>query len=270
MANAAERHLGRALAVEPALADTFPRARVPALRPPRLGRRRVRLRSRARPRGRAARPRPGVPPRLRGEFESGRYDEAAAGLTAAAALPGTESPRDLALVALRADVHTRAGRADLAAADLRELGEGTDHPADLLRYHARVMLAAPFDRRADAAALALARRAAALAPFDPRSATTLGVALHRAGEFAEARAVAVACLAGDPGQTEPIALLVLALCRERLGDLPAAREAYDRASAWRTRSAAWYDQDRDEFARLETEVRFRLLLALPAAAPSRR
>jgi WD40 repeat protein len=81
-------------------------------------------------------------------------------------------------------------------------------------------------------ALALARKAVAIEPYNAGYQDTLGAALYRSGQFAEA----VACLERNLENGPEWAgadLYVLAMSYYRLGQAARARECYDRADAWR-------------------------------------
>jgi tetratricopeptide (TPR) repeat protein len=81
-------------------------------------------------------------------------------------------------------------------------------------------------------ALALARKAAAIEPYNAGYQDTLGAALYRSGQFADA----VACLERNLENSQEwagSALYVLAMSYHRLGQGGRARECYDRANTWR-------------------------------------
>ena len=61
---------------------------------------------------------------------------------------------------------------------------------------------------------------------------TLGVALYRNGQFADAVPVLEKSLAAGGGKTDAFDLFFLAMCRHRLGDTDRAREDHDRDVRW--------------------------------------
>ena len=67
-------------------------------------------------------------------------------------------------------------------------------------------------------AVPLARRAVGLAPDDDMSLKTLGLALYRAGQYAEAIAVLERSLAANNKSSVPYDLFFLAICHARQGD----------------------------------------------------
>ncbi len=81
-------------------------------------------------------------------------------------------------------------------------------------------------------ALPLARRAIALAPESNMYLKTLGLALYRAGQHAEAIPVLERSLAANDNSSVPYDLFFLALCHSRLGDAVRARADFDRAVTW--------------------------------------
>jgi serine/threonine protein kinase/WD40 repeat protein len=108
--------------------------------------------------------------------------------------------------------------------------------------------------------LILARQAVRLGSADgaaPISLNTLGVALYRAGQYAEAEGVLARSLSINQGH-DAYDLYFLAMARHRLGDVAGAREAFDRADAWvrahRQRNFSTQFQELESFAREAEEV----------------
>jgi uncharacterized protein HemY len=81
-------------------------------------------------------------------------------------------------------------------------------------------------------ALALARRAVAMSPDTPLYENTLGVALYRSGQFAEAVNALEKSLHDGNGVSDAFDLFFLAMCHHRLGDAEKAKDCYDRAVHW--------------------------------------
>jgi tetratricopeptide (TPR) repeat protein len=82
-------------------------------------------------------------------------------------------------------------------------------------------------------ALSLARRAVELDPAEVSCVNTLGVALYRAGRYAEAITRQEKCLASSTGGTDAYDLLFLAMARYEIGEKFQARADFDRALTWR-------------------------------------
>ncbi len=78
-----------------------------------------------------------------------------------------------------------------------------------------------------------ARTAARMHPDNVRYGNTLGAALYRGGQFAEAAGLLERCTPQDPAQAGT-SWLFLAMCRQRLGLTSGARAALAAAKGWRT------------------------------------
>ena len=89
----------------------------------------------------------------------------------------------------------------------------------------------PITKRDPDRALVLARRAVALLP-DRRFLNTLGVALYRVGQYAEAIPVLDQSLATGKGDFAAYDLFLLAMAHQKLGHASQARACYDRAVRW--------------------------------------
>ena len=77
-----------------------------------------------------------------------------------------------------------------------------------------------------------ARQAVRLTPGEQVSLNTLGVALYRAGEFAEAIVTLEQSLSAGKGHFDAFDLFFLAMAHHRLGHRTEARECFDRAVRW--------------------------------------
>jgi Flp pilus assembly protein TadD len=80
--------------------------------------------------------------------------------------------------------------------------------------------------------LSLARRADELASTRGDYLNTLGVALYRAGRYAEAIDTLQRSLAASKGQGEAFNFFFLAMAHHRLGRTDRARDAFDRGVRW--------------------------------------
>jgi predicted Zn-dependent protease len=90
----------------------------------------------------------------------------------------------------------------------------------------------PIDQRDPERAVELARRAVELAPGQQLSLNTLGVALNRSGQYAEAIPVLEQSLAAGKGEYDAFDLFFLAMAHHRLGHRDQAGAAFDRAVRW--------------------------------------
>ncbi len=90
----------------------------------------------------------------------------------------------------------------------------------------------PIRKRDPERAVALARRAVALAPGQQLTLNTLGVSLYRAGQYAEAIAVLEQSLVAGKGEFDAFDLFFLTMAHQKLGDADLARACFDRAVRW--------------------------------------
>ena len=119
-----------------------------------------------------------------------------------------------------------------AAADLRHaLAVAPDHP-EANNDLAWLLLTGPQELRDAKGALPLARKAVEKAPEQAIYVNTLGVALYRNGQYAEAVPVLEQSLKASAGASDAFDLFFLAMCRHRLGDAGRAKEDRDRAIRW--------------------------------------
>ena len=93
------------------------------------------------------------------------------------------------------------------------------------------------------------------APDTPLYENTLGVALYRNGQFAEAIPVLEKSLRDGAGAYDAFDLFFLAMCHYRLGDAAKARDRRDRAARWveehRSKLSKTYS---DELAAFQAEA----------------
>jgi tetratricopeptide (TPR) repeat protein len=158
----------------------------------------------------------------------GRYEEVAADLTALlAGVPASPDVYEMRGVALQ-----RLGRYPEAISDLETARALRPDEPKGLNNLAWLYATCPPPHRDPAKALALARRAVALAPEEATYLNTLGVALYRGGQYREAVATLEKSLAAGKGQADAFDLYFLAMAHHRLGETGRARECYDRARKW--------------------------------------
>jgi hypothetical protein len=120
----------------------------------------------------------------------------------------------------------------------------------------------PASTRDPRRALALARRAVALDPSRQPFINTLGVALYRAGHYAEAIPVLERSLAEGRGDSDARDLFFLAMAYHRLGNADQAGACFNRAERWLAEheNMPWWDTTDLTHFRAEAEV----VLAGPA------
>ena len=251
LAGPATRHLGRALALDPGMAEA-------------AAERGLLRYAGGDPEGAAADfgraigagpPDPGLEFRRAWALrEMGKLGEAAAGLKAAVELRSPAGPHRPALLTLRAAVLAEAGRGEDARADEASALAGSPDLAPELNGEAWRLLTGRPERRVATAALALARRATELAP-DRHNLNTLGLALLRAGRPAEARDLLRSRPAAGASARDAYDLFVLAMAHRQLGEAAEARSAFDRASRWRDGADALPAVEREELAGFESEAR---------------
>jgi tetratricopeptide (TPR) repeat protein len=169
----------------------------------------------------------------------------------------SKGPNDDALVLyqLRSTVHEALGDREQAHADREKAGAPQPDDA-LLNVRAWILATGPIERRAPESAVMLARRSVELAPGQQNSLNTLGVALYRAGEYAEAVLVLERGLAAGKGESAAFEFFFLAMAHHRLGDVNQARDHFDRAVRWWSQHKDLPPQDIAELTgvRAEAEV----------------
>jgi Tfp pilus assembly protein PilF len=154
-----------------------------------------------------------------------------------------------ALVLRPDDAHLRAYRG-ISLLDLKQYGPALDELETVLRIkpetvreidnlatvcnnQAWILATGPGPERNPAVAVRLAQLAVGLAPQEATYLNTLGVALYRAGQYAEAITNLEKSLAAAKGESDAFDLFFLAMARWNLGEIDQARADFDRAVRWR-------------------------------------
>jgi WD40 repeat protein/Tfp pilus assembly protein PilF len=145
-----------------------------------------------------------------------------------------------------ADQKRRAGDHAERLRLLRDVVQAYPDQAVALNELAWALLTAPEAMRDPKQALALARQAVSLAPETPLYENTLGVALYRSGQLADAIPALEKSLHDGDGAFDAFDLYFLAMCHHRLGDAAKARECHERA-------VKWVDQRRGKLGRIWEE-----------------
>jgi WD40 repeat protein/tetratricopeptide (TPR) repeat protein len=189
--------------------------------------------------------------------ELNRLDDASDDLTQAIRL----RPDDLHSLIFRAEIgyrfrHYEAAIADLEAAlalDPEQFGVG-EFLAECCNNLAWELANAPEPRRDVGRALAMIRRARAVAPDQRGLLNTLGVVQYRAGRYAEAITTLERSLAAGRGQSDGFDLFFLAMAHHRLGHRDQARDCFDRAVRWRRAAKSLNEQSAQELAGFRAEA----------------
>jgi WD40 repeat protein len=161
----------------------------------------------------------------------------------------------------RGDRWHRMGRWRWAAADYR--AALARRPESIIADHALARLLAEAPGRGDPEeAVGRARSAVRRWPSRPEYRRTLGLALYRAGRYAEAAAELELNIPRDRDEAG-LDGLILAMCRLRLGQPAGARAALAEAVRWRAAQEALRSDRSAEFERLLREARSVLDGTLP-------
>jgi eukaryotic-like serine/threonine-protein kinase len=143
-----------------------------------------------------------------------------------------KDPAGYALYELRGIAREVLGDHEPARADREKASALLPQDPTALNDAAWAYATGPIDRRDPERAVALARRAVALAPGEQVSLNTLGVALYRAAQYAEAIPILEQSLAAGKGEFDAFDLFFLAMAHQKLGHPDQARASFDRALRW--------------------------------------
>jgi WD40 repeat protein/tetratricopeptide (TPR) repeat protein len=177
-----------------------------------------------------------------------------------------KAPRDHALYQLRGTIREALGDSEQARGDREKANSLLPKDPMPLNNRAWILATGPFDQRDPEQAVALARRAVALAPGQQMSLNTLGVALYRAGQYAEAVSVLEQSLAAGKGEFDALDLFFLAMAHHRLCHTTQARACFDRAVRWWSERKNLQAQFIPELTSFRAEAEGVLALAGPGAA----
>jgi serine/threonine protein kinase/WD40 repeat protein len=148
-----------------------------------------------------------------------------------------------------------AGKIDEAIAVLRRAAARYPELAMAHNDLAWLLATAPGPRRDRDEAVEHARRAVALAPDEPMYLDTHGVALYRAGRFAEAVPFLERSLAASIGESDGFDLFFLAMAHHRSGRREEARACFDRALRWAREQKFFSQQSVHELRMFHDEAR---------------
>ncbi len=167
--------------------------------------------------------------RVRALNRLGRHHEALADLEV---LIG-RNPKDFMLYEFRATTHEALGEHEPARLDREKVRSLLPQQSpNALNTLARGFATGSLDQRDPERALVLARHVVAVAPGQSIHLNTLGVALYRAGQCAEAIDVLERSLAAGQGQYDAFDLFFLAMAHHDLGHPGQARTCFDLAVRW--------------------------------------
>jgi tetratricopeptide (TPR) repeat protein len=158
----------------------------------------------------------------------GRHREALADLDVLIA----KDPNHDAPYQLRSIAHEALGERDQARADREKTVALLPKDPMVLNNRAWTLATGPVEERDPERAVTLARRAVELSPGQQMLLNTLGVALYRTGQYAQAVSVLEQSLAAEKGQFDAFDLFFLAMAHHRLGHVTPARDCFDRAVRW--------------------------------------
>jgi eukaryotic-like serine/threonine-protein kinase len=166
--------------------------------------------------------------RARAFYRLGQHREALADLD----ILVPKHPNEDDVYDLRAIVREALGDHEQARADQQKASSLLPKDAKALNERAWTYATGPIAQRDPERAVTLARRAVALAPGQQVSLNTLGVALYRAGQHAEAITFLEQSLAAGKGEFDAFDLFFLAMAHQKLGHPSQARGCFDRAVQW--------------------------------------
>ncbi len=148
----------------------------------------------------------------------------------------------------------QAGNIGEAIRVLRQASERWPDSALAHNNLAWLLVTGPEPLRNPTEAVEHARHAVRLAPGEQISLNTLGVALYRAGKFAEAITILEKSLTAGKGQFDSFDLFFLAMAHHRLGHRAEARGCLDRAVRWVGQRKALSAEYAKELAAIRTEA----------------
>ncbi len=137
-----------------------------------------------------------------------------------------------ALYQLRGTIREALGDHEQARADREKASSLLPKNPTALNELAWTHATGPIDQRDPERAVALARRAVALAPGQQTTLNTLGVALYRSRQYADAISVLQQSLAAGKGELAAFDLFFLAMAHQKLGHASQARACFYRAVRW--------------------------------------
>jgi tetratricopeptide (TPR) repeat protein len=159
-----------------------------------------------------------------------------------------------ALYQLRGTVREALGDREQARADWEKATSLLPKNPMALNNRAWTYATGPIDQRDPERAVMLARRAVALGPGVQLTLNTLGVALYRAGQYAEAISVLERSRAAGKGENDAFDLFFLAMAHHQLGHRQEARGCYDQAVRWLGAQKSRSDSDTNELAAFRAEA----------------
>jgi tetratricopeptide (TPR) repeat protein/WD40 repeat protein len=165
-----------------------------------------------------------------------------------------KDPNNDALYNLRGLVREALGDRERARADREKFVSLLPTNVDELNNRAWTLATGPVIERDLERAVAWARRAVALDPGSQRTLNTLGVALYRAGQYAEAISVLERNLAAGKGEFDAYDLFSLAMAHHQLGHRRQARDSYNRAVRRLEKQKSLPDSQTRELAAFRAEA----------------
>jgi eukaryotic-like serine/threonine-protein kinase len=165
-----------------------------------------------------------------------------------------KDPDNFALYDLRGAVREALGDHEQARADQAKASTLLPKNPNALKNQAWTDATGPFSRRDPERAVAWARRADALAPGVQVFLNTLGVALYRSGQYAEAISVLERSLAAGKGELAAFDLFFLAMAHDQLGHHGEARGHHDQAVRWVEAQKDLSDGYKNELAAFRAEA----------------
>jgi tetratricopeptide (TPR) repeat protein len=197
--------------------------------------------------------------RARALFSLGRYQDALADL----AIVMCKLSKSAGPYELRGAIHQALGELEQAHADRERASSLVPRDSPGLNNWAWTLATGPITELDPEGAVALARRAVALASGEQVCLNTLGVALYRSGQYTEAVSALERSLAAGKGASDGLNLFFLAMAHQTLGRAEQARKCFDQAVRWSAEHndlPALYTNELSRFRVEASEV-----LGIPAA-----